>query len=72
MSVKTKGNSVAALNVQRLSGDYGTSFASPPTLTATEAFEMAIVENTKSGQEATRLYVYENAKWKYVTLTVVA
>ena len=63
MSVKVKNNSVAALNVQRKAGDYGSSFASPPSMTATEPFELAIVQNTKSGNEATRLYVYENGAW---------
>lgn len=72
MSVKTGSKTVAALNVQRHAGDYGTSFASPPTLTATEPFELAIVENTKASNAATRLYVYENGAWKYVALTVVS
>lgn len=72
MSVKASGSTVAALNVQRLSGDYGTSFASPPTLVATEPFEFAIVRNTKASNEATRLYVYENGVWQYATLTVVS
>lgn len=72
MSVKTASNTVAVLNIQRHAGDYGSSFASPPTLTATEDVEFAIVENTKSGQEATRFYIYENGAWKYVAMTVVA
>ena len=71
MSVKTKGNTVAVLNVQRLAGDYGTTFQTPPTMVATEAFEMALVKDTNASSNVTRLYIYDNGAWQFVALTAV-